>query len=80
MKPIQQYQRCASAQEFQKSLTQLEDILEVNSTHHQVVIKPDASSSINDQFSENSEEISLDALEDAVADIEQYLDQKNKRK
>ncbi|MBD2629132.1 hypothetical protein [Trichormus variabilis] len=78
MKPIHQYQRCDAAQEFQQSLLQLEDILQVNSTINQVNNKLDTSSSMNDSLSNKTDAIDISALEDAVADIEQYLARKQK--
>ncbi|MBD2570921.1 hypothetical protein [Anabaena lutea] len=78
MKPIHQYQRYDAAQEFQQSLLQLEDILQVNSTINQVNNKLDTSSSMNDSFSNKTDAIDISALEDAVADIEQYLARKQK--
>ncbi|MBD2691660.1 hypothetical protein [Anabaena catenula] len=78
MKPIHQYQRYDAAQEFQQSLLQLEDILQVNSTINQVNNKLDTSSSMNDSLSNKTDAIDISALEDAVADIEQYLARKQK--
>jgi hypothetical protein len=78
MKQIQQQQRCTAAQEFQQSLLQLQDILQVDSTQNQVIKKVDTSSSINDKLSKITDTIDLDDLEDAVADIEQYLAKKQK--
>lgn len=78
MKPIHQYQRYDAAQEFQQSLLQLEDILQVNSTINQVNNKLDTSSSMNDSLSKKTDAIDISALEDAVADIEQYLARKQK--
>jgi hypothetical protein len=79
MKPIQQSQRCAASQEFQQSLIQLEDILQVNSTDNQNITEVDPSKATNGQISKNTENIDLAALEDAVADIEQYLAQKDQK-
>jgi hypothetical protein len=79
MKPIHHHQRCDAAQEFQQSLTQLEDILQTNSTYNQANAELDYSNSISEKISENTYHIDLAALEDAVADIEQYLEQKNKK-
>ncbi|MBD2294467.1 hypothetical protein H6G06_13520 [Anabaena sphaerica FACHB-251] len=79
MKPINHHQRCAAAQEFQQSLTQLEDILQVNSTENQVISEIETSNASHKPNSKNTENIDLAALEDAVADIEQYLAQKDKK-
>jgi hypothetical protein len=78
MKQIQQHQRCAADQEFQQSLVQLQDILQANSTQNQVSKKVDTSSSINENIGKSTDTIDLDDLEDAVADIEQYLAKKQK--
>ncbi|TAF06322.1 MAG: hypothetical protein EAZ77_12445 [Nostocales cyanobacterium] len=79
MKPINHHQRCAADQEFQQSLIQLEDILQSNSTENQAIIKVEPSNTANDKSGEITENIDLAALEDAVADIEQYLAQKDKK-
>ncbi|MEA5579322.1 hypothetical protein [Anabaena sp. UHCC 0451] len=79
MKPIHHHQRCAAAQEFQQSLMQLQDILQSNSTDQQAIAKVDTDNSANEKNSEITEKIDLAALEDAVADIEQYLAQKDKK-
>ncbi|WP_413173317.1 hypothetical protein [Anabaena azotica] len=79
MKPIQQRQRCAASQDFLQSLIQLEDILQVNSTDNQDITEITTSKATNVQTSKNTVSIDLAALEDAVADIEQYLAQKNQK-
>lgn len=79
MKPIHHHQRCASAQEFQQSLIQLADILQSNSTDPQAIAKVDTENTVNEKISKTTENIDLAALEDAVADIEQYLAQKHKK-
>ncbi len=77
MKPIKQDQRCAASQNFQESLIQLGDILQVNSSDGQDITKVETSKATNVQTSKDTVNIDLAALEDAVADIEQYLAQKN---
>lgn len=79
MKRIYHHQRCAAAQEFQQSLTQLEDILQVHSTDSQIITEVDNSKTSNQTDSENTEDIDLAALEDAFADIEQYFAEKQKK-
>lgn len=79
MKPIQQHQRCGASQDFQQSLIQLEDILQANSTDIQDITEVTTSKATNVQTSKNTVSIDLAALEDAVADIEQYLAQKNQK-
>jgi tRNA A58 N-methylase Trm61 len=69
MKPIQHRQRNFADQDFQQSLNQLEDIVQDNSMS-------DTNSSISQENSENTCIIDLAAWEEAVADIEQYLQQK----
>jgi hypothetical protein len=73
MKPIEQHQRCATSQNFQQSLIQLGDILQVNSNDGQDITEVETSKGTNVQSSKNTVNIDLAALEDAVADIEQYL-------
>ncbi|MBK1989070.1 hypothetical protein A0J48_016235 [Sphaerospermopsis aphanizomenoides BCCUSP55] len=80
MEHIQQRQRCAASQEFQQSLNQLEDILQVNFSDHQSITELTNSNTTNEKISENTEAIDIAALEDAVADIEQYLAQKEKNR
>jgi hypothetical protein len=77
MKAIEQDQRCAASKNFQQSVIQLGDILQVNSSDGQDIIEVQASKATNVQTSKNTVNIDLAALEDAVAEIEQYLAQKN---
>lgn len=79
MKSIHHHQRCAADQDFQESLNQLEDILQVNATDNQTNTEVSNSAILNENNSVNTEDMDLAALEDAVADIEQYLEQKNKK-
>ncbi|MCX7595467.1 MAG: hypothetical protein N2235_17260 [Fischerella sp.] len=77
MEQSQHKQRHAAAQEFQKSLDELQQILQDNATQEQEM------SQMHDrtddrQVVENCSAIDLAAWEDAVADIEQYLQEKGK--
>ncbi|GAX36298.1 hypothetical protein [Nodularia sp. NIES-3585] len=79
MEQNQHQERHAADQELQKSLAYLEDILSENST--EVEAKPKlAHGRINEvELIEDLIDIDLAELEDAVADIEEYLDKKNKK-
>ncbi|HLO84456.1 MAG TPA: hypothetical protein VK203_05480 [Nostocaceae cyanobacterium] len=79
MEPMQEQQRRAAAQEFQESLVQLEGILQTDTTEEEVTPKLHNRHNGNGKISNNAEIIDLAALEDAVADIEQYLAQKTKQ-
>lgn len=76
MKHIHHHQRCTSVEEFQQSLTQLEDIFQAKFNDNQKIINSHTSDSANDKNSENTVKFDIADLEDAVADIEQYLAQK----
>ena len=73
-----QQQRRAAAKEFLKSLNQLEDILQESPTEEEETPKTDTVKTSDAELIEIKAEIDLDALEDAVADIEQYLEKKRK--
>ncbi len=73
-----QQQRHAAAKEFLKSLNQLEDILQESPTEEKETPKTDTVKTREAELIEIKAEIDLDALEDAVADIEQYLEKKTK--
>ncbi|MBF2066023.1 MAG: hypothetical protein IGS39_16615 [Calothrix sp. C42_A2020_038] len=85
MEPNQQEQRLAANQDFLKSLNELEDILqenlpqegvspyEINQTDNKKQITAQTSVSEPDEI-----KIDLAAWEDAVADIEKYLESKEK--
>lgn len=77
MEQNQQPQRRAADEEFQQSLEQLENILQVSLTEDEVTPKLDTSS---DEVELDQEFLSIDlkAFEDAVADIEEYLEQRKK--
>ncbi|WP_138500159.1 hypothetical protein [Nostoc sp. PA-18-2419] len=63
--------------EFQEALDQLEDILQENSTEDEQTPKFHPKSA-NEIEANDLTDIDLAAFEDAVADIEQYFEQKTK--
>lgn len=74
-----QQQRHAAAKEFLQSLNELEDIiLQESPTEEEETPKTDTAKTSDAELIEIKAEIDLDALEDAVADIEQYLEKKIK--
>jgi hypothetical protein len=79
MKPSRHQQRHNADEDFHKSLAQLEDILQEKSAESVVAAEDnqpqeaDVSSSVDTGLSD------LAAWEDAVADIEKYLEQKNQQ-
>ncbi len=76
MKPIQHNQRIFADQDFQRSLNQLEDIV---NTKNEVVTEPNTSGSLHEVISKHTDIIDLAAWEDAVADIERYFQQKTNK-
>ncbi|MTJ52548.1 hypothetical protein FJR38_07680 [Anabaena sp. UHCC 0253] len=76
MKPIQHHQRTFADQDFQQSLNQLKDIVQAN---NEEVTESNTSDSLHQVISKHTDIIDLDAWEDAVADIEQYLQQKTNK-
>ncbi len=76
MEQNQQEQRSTAAKEFQESLDQLQQILHENSAEDEIVAKLPNGNASDNQVAENSSIIDLTAWEDAVADIEQYFQQK----
>ncbi|MEH2191838.1 MAG: hypothetical protein V7K98_04115 [Nostoc sp.] len=81
MEPIQPQQRRVADQVFEQSLDQLEDILQEISIEEEEI--PQLAQLHSTNFNEvevdpDSIAIDLAALEDAVADIEQYLEEKTK--
>ncbi len=78
MEQNQDYQRRIAAEEFQKSLDQLQGILQENPAEEEIIPEfiPDQISDV--EICENLETIDLSAFEDAVADIEKYLETKSK--
>jgi hypothetical protein len=73
-----QQQRGAAAKEFLQSLNELEDILQESPTEEEETPKTDIPKTSDAEPIEIKAEIDLEALEDAVADIEQYLENKRK--
>ncbi len=78
MEPSQKPQRRAADHEFEESLDQLEDILQENLTEDEEVAKLPTSSAKKADLNQDLTAIDLDAFEDAVADIEKYLDERTK--
>lgn len=76
MEPNQHKQRDDADQEFQKSLEQLEDILQENATESPGKPKSHHGNTNEVEAIEDLIDIDLAALEDAVADIEEYLDKR----
>lgn len=73
-----QQQRRAADKEFLQSLNELEDILQESPTEEEETLKTDTAKTSDSELIEIKAEIDLEALEDAVADIEQYLEKKIK--
>ncbi len=71
MKPIKDSQSNSVDQDIEEFLNQLEDIVLNHS-------RSDTSNSTTQESSENTHTFDLAAWEDAIADIEKYLEQKNK--
>ncbi|MBD2297541.1 hypothetical protein H6G80_00720 [Nostoc sp. FACHB-87] len=68
-------QRRAANQEFEQSLNQLEGILQQGLTEDD---ETQIEEPIDIELADDLTEIDLAAFEDAVADIEQYLEEKTK--
>ncbi|WP_338076321.1 hypothetical protein [Chlorogloeopsis fritschii] len=77
MEQSQHEQRQAAAKDFQQSLGELQHILQENSAEEEIPKLPDDNIS-DEQFADRTSVIDLAAWEDAVADIEQYLQEKEK--
>ncbi len=77
MEQSQQHQRRAAAKEFLQSLNELENMLQ-DSTEEQETPTLDTSTTSDAELVENLADIDLEAFEDAVADIEQYMRNKSK--
>ncbi|WP_306426838.1 hypothetical protein [Nostoc sp. CHAB 5836] len=80
MEQSQPQQRRAADQVFQQSLDQLEDILQESSTEEEEIPQLHTSSLSEVELDQDLTNIDLAALEDAVADIEQYLEEITKTK
>ncbi|WP_414550717.1 hypothetical protein [Anabaena sp. CCY 0017] len=79
MEQNQHKQRHSADQEFQKSLEHLEDILPENLAEDEAKPKLARSSRDEGELIEDLIDIDLAELEDAVADIEAYLDKKHNK-
>ncbi|MBD2565311.1 hypothetical protein ACEYW6_10750 [Nostoc sp. UIC 10607] len=78
MEQSQPQQRRVADQVFQESLDQLEDILQESSTEDEEIpqLAQLHTSSLSEvELDQDLTDIDLAALEDAVADIEQYLEE-----
>lgn len=80
MEPIQPQQRRVADQVFQESLEELEDILQESSTDEEEIPQLHTITATEVELDQELTNIDLAALEDAVADIEQYLEEKRKTK
>lgn len=82
MKSIYDYQSFSAHQDFQQSLEQLETILQVRPSNHQMITEREVNTchTSQSQNRENTRDFDLAALEDAVADIEQYLERRQGNK
>ncbi|WP_227789211.1 MULTISPECIES: hypothetical protein [unclassified Nodularia (in: cyanobacteria)] len=76
---MEQNQHHAADQKFQESLEDLEVILPKRSIEDEVKPKLNHSRRDEAELIEDLIDIDLAELEDAVADIEAYLDKKNKK-
>ncbi|MBG1269739.1 hypothetical protein [Nostoc sp. WHI] len=83
MEQSQPQQRRAADQVFEESLEQLEDILQKTSAEEEEIPQLHTSS-VNEveevELAQDLTTIDLAALEDAVADIEQFLEERKKTK
>ncbi|KAF3886884.1 MULTISPECIES: hypothetical protein [Nostocales] len=73
----EQQQRRAAAKEFLKSLNQLEDMLHEDTLENEETIELPNACIGETQEANDASAIDLEAFEDAVADIEQYMAKKN---
>jgi hypothetical protein len=80
MEQSQPQQRRVADQVFQQSLDQLEDILQESSTEEEEIPQLHTRSLSEVEIDQDLTNIDLAALEDAVADIEQYLEERRKTK
>ncbi|AFY49961.1 hypothetical protein Nos7524_4197 [Nostoc sp. PCC 7524] len=77
MEPNQQQHRQEAAQDLEAALEQLEDILQEDSTDDQEISDITGNANAVEQI-EDATDADLAAWEDAVADIEKYLEEKTK--
>jgi ABC-type transport system involved in cytochrome bd biosynthesis fused ATPase/permease subunit len=75
MEQNQHQQRRAANQEFEKSLNQLEGMLHESLTENEEIQTEEIT---DEELMNELTDIDLAAFEDAVADIEQYLEEKTK--
>ncbi|MEH2175531.1 hypothetical protein [Nostoc sp.] len=75
MEQNQPEQRRAADRVFQQSLEELEDILQESSTEEEEIPQLHSSTFTEVELDRDLIDIDLAALEDAVADIEQYLEE-----
>jgi hypothetical protein len=80
MEQRQPQQRSTADQVFQESLEQLEDILQESSIEEEEMPELHTSTFTEIELDQDLTDIDLEALEDAVADIEKYLDEITKTK
>jgi hypothetical protein len=78
MEQNQHQQPDAAAQKFPESLDKFEGVLEENSTEDEVVLELHFSGDSDPQIDEDWIDVDLEAFEEAVADIEQYLEDHKK--
>jgi hypothetical protein len=78
MEHNEQGQRNSAAEEFQKSLDELQLLLEENQTEEQPVKELEVDRTPPKPPVEESPKFNLAEWEDAVADIEQYFESKDK--
>ena len=79
MEQIQPEERRAAAKEFQESLEQLQQILQENATEDEQTPELDTGTTNQTEVAESFAGIDMAAFEDAVADIEQYMESKQKK-
>ena len=79
MEQNEQGERNGAAKEFQESLDQLENLLEENKTEEQQAPESEDDRTSKQEAIEKSSGFDLADWEDAVADIEQYFESKNKQ-
>ncbi|MEM9924940.1 MAG: hypothetical protein AAF915_14495 [Cyanobacteria bacterium P01_D01_bin.50] len=77
MEQNEQEQRSSAAKDFQDSLDQLQHLLEEDPIEEQLVQEAKMDKATQKQVVEDSLKFDLADWEDAVADIEQYLESKN---
>lgn len=76
----QQEQRRTAEQALEEALEQLENILQEDENAEEQNTEAVSDTTNNKQVTDNSSGIDLASWEDAVADIEQYLENKHKNK